>query len=167
MIAILNRLKWFFGLVLFQVLVLNKMHFGGYVVPFLYIYFILKFHSRVSRNELMLWGFFLGLVIDMFCNTPGINAASVTCLAFFRTSFLKMVTLRGVDDDFEPSIRALGMSAFLRYIFLACVLFCTCFFCIDTFSFSHWYITLIKILASTFGSLICLFCMEILGGEKL
>ena len=40
MIAILNRLKWLLGLVLFQVLILNKMYFGGYVVPFIYIYFI-------------------------------------------------------------------------------------------------------------------------------
>ena len=77
MINLINRLKWFVGLVLLQVLILNKMHISGCAIPFLYIYFILKFHSRASRNELVLWGFFLGVVVDMFCNTPGMNAASL------------------------------------------------------------------------------------------
>ena len=54
MIKILHRLEWFIGLALLQVLVLNQMHIGGYATPFLYIYFILKFNSRVGRNTLML-----------------------------------------------------------------------------------------------------------------
>ena len=58
MINILNRLKWFIGLVLIQVLILNQMHINGYATPYVFIYFILKFHSRVSQNELMLWAFF-------------------------------------------------------------------------------------------------------------
>ena len=91
MIHLFNQLKWFIGLVLLQVLILNQMHINGYATPFLYIYFILKFHSRVSRNELMVWGFVLGLVVDMFSNTPGMNAAVTTCLAFFRNTFLRMV----------------------------------------------------------------------------
>ncbi len=167
MINLINRLKWFVGLVLLQVLILNKMHINGCAIPFLYIYFILKFHSRASRNELVLWGFFLGVVVDMFCNTPGMNAASLTCLAFFRTSLLRLVTLRDVDDDFEPGIRALGVPAFLKYILLSSALFCTIFLCIDTFSFFHWNVLWIKILASTLATMLCVFCAEIVGGEKL
>ena len=125
MINILNRLKWFIGLVLIQVLILNQMHINGYATPYVFIYFILKFHSRVSQNELMLWAFFLGLTVDVFCNTPGMNAASAICLAFSRNTFLKMVTLRSLDEDFEPGIKALGISAFLRYILLSCILYCT------------------------------------------
>ena len=68
MIKILHRMEWFLGLVLLQVLVLNQMHVAGYATPFFYIYFILKFNSRVGRNELMLWSFALGLTVDMFGN---------------------------------------------------------------------------------------------------
>jgi hypothetical protein len=54
MIKILHRLEWFLALAFLQVLVLNRMHIGGYATPFFYIYFILKFNSRVGRNGLML-----------------------------------------------------------------------------------------------------------------
>ena len=62
----IKRFAWFIGLVLLQVLVLNYIHIAGYATPFLYIYFILKLDTGVSRNELMLWGFFLGLCVDIF-----------------------------------------------------------------------------------------------------
>ena len=60
-ITYIHRIGWFIGLVLLQVLILNNVHIAGYATPFLYIYFILKFNSGTSRNELMLWAFFFGL----------------------------------------------------------------------------------------------------------
>ena len=65
-ITYIHRIGWFIGLVLLQVLILNNVHIAGYATPFLYIYFILKFASGTSRNELMLWAFFFGLTIDIF-----------------------------------------------------------------------------------------------------
>mgnify|MGYP000538711017 CR=1 FL=1 len=40
MITYLQRIEWFIGLVLLQVLVLNRMHMNGYATPFFFIYFI-------------------------------------------------------------------------------------------------------------------------------
>ena len=68
-ITYIHRIGWFIGLVLLQVLILNNVHIAGYATPFLYIYFILKFASGTSRNELMLWAFFFGLTIDIFADT--------------------------------------------------------------------------------------------------
>lgn len=82
-ITYIHRIGWFIGLVLLQVLILNNVHIAGYATPFLYIYFILKFNSGTSRNELMLWAFFFGLTIDVFSDTPGMNAAATVLLAFF------------------------------------------------------------------------------------
>ena len=124
MTKVTHQIGWFLGLAMLQVLVLNQMHIGGYATPFLYIYFILKFNTRIGRNALMLWAFALGLLIDMFSNTPGMNAASATLLAFSRTSILRLVTLRDMDEGFRPSLRSMGVSSFLRYIFLSCSLFC-------------------------------------------
>ena len=71
----LHKIGWFIGLVLLQVLILNNVHIAGYATPFLYIYLILKFESETPRNALMLWAFFLGLTVDIFSDTPGMNAA--------------------------------------------------------------------------------------------
>ena len=163
MVNTIYRLKWFVGLVLVQVLILNQMHISGYATPFLYIYFILKINSKVGRNELMLWSFMLGLAVDIFGNTPGMNAASATCLAFSRNTFLKMVTLRSLDEDFEPGIKALGISAFLRYILLSCILYCTLFLMIDNFSFFNLPVLLLKIITSMATTFVCIFSVEAFG----
>jgi rod shape-determining protein MreD len=166
MTKVTHRLGWFWGLAMLQVLVLNQMHIWGYATPFLYIYFILKLNTRTSRNALMLWAFALGLVIDIFGNTPGMNAASVILLAFSRTSILRLVTLRDMDEGFRPSVRSMGVSSFMRYVFLSCSLFCTVLFLIDTFSFYDFPVLLLKILSSIISTMLCVFCVEMLGGEK-
>ena len=166
MIKIIHRMEWFIGLVLFQALVLNQMHIGGYATPFFYIYFILKFNSRVGRNNLMLWAFSLGLAVDMFSNTPGINAAAATCLAFFRAPLIRLVTLRDVDEGFRPGVKALGFSSFFRYSLLASTLFCIVLLMIDTFSFFNPVVLFFKILTSILSTMLCILCMESLGRKK-
>ena len=166
MIKIIHRMEWFIGLVLFQALVLNQMHIGGYATPFFYIYFILKFNSRVGRNNLMLWAFSLGLAVDMFSNTPGMNAAAATCLAFFRAPLIRLVTLLDVDEGFRPGIKALGFSSFFRYSLLTSSLFCMVLLMIDTFSFFNPVVLFFKILTSILSTMLCILCMESLGRKK-
>ena len=166
MIKILHRLKWFLLLAFLQVLVLNKIHIGGYATPFFFIYFILKYNTRVGRNTLMLWSFALGLTVDMFGNTPGMNAAAATFLAFFRASTLRLVTLRDLDEGFRPGIKSLGFSSFFRYTLFSCILFCTFMLLIDTFSFFNVPVLLFKIITSTVSTLLCVVCAELMGRKK-
>lgn len=166
MIKILHRMEWFMGLVLLQVLVLNQMHVGGYATPFFYIYFILKFNSRIGRNNLMLWSFAMGLTVDMFSNTPGMNAAAATCLAFFRTPLIRLVTLRDMDEGFRPGVKSMGFSSFLRYSLLATTLFCLVLLLIDTFSFFRPAELFLKVFTSILSTLLCILCAEWIGGKK-
>ncbi|MBQ2855908.1 MAG: rod shape-determining protein MreD [Bacteroidaceae bacterium] len=166
MIKVLHRMEWFVGLVLLQVLVLNQMHIGGYATPFFYIYFILKFNSRIGRNDLMLWAFVLGLTIDMFSNTPGMNAAAATCLAFFRPLLIRLVTLRDMEEGFRPGVKSMGFSSFLRYSLLSCLMFCSILWLLESFSFFHATVLIFKILTSTLFTMLCIFCMESFGGRK-
>ena len=111
-ITYIHRIGWFIGLVLLQVLILNNVHIAGYATPFLYIYFILKFASGTSRNELMLWAFFFGLTIDIFADTPGMNAAATVLLAFLRPSLLRLFTPRDNLDSIIPSFKSMGITPF-------------------------------------------------------
>ena len=166
MIKNLHRMEWFVGLALLQVLIFNQLHISGYATPFLYIYFILKFNSKVGRNQLMLWAFMLGLTIDVFGNTPGMNAAACTCLAFTRNSVLRLVTLRDLDEAFRPGIKSLGLAVFFRYVLLATTLFCTLLLLIDTFTFFNLPVLLLKIVTSTVSTIVCIFCVESIGGKN-
>lgn len=166
MLTYLQRIEWFIGLVLLQVLVLNHMHINGYATPFFFIYFILKYNSGVSRNVLMIWAFLLGLTVDILGNTPGMNAAAATVLAFMREPVLRLVTLRDSVEDFEPGIKSMGFSPFFRYILLCTFLFCTILLVIDTFSFFNLPVLLLKILTDASITII-VYCVLRRSGGKI
>ena len=114
----------------------------------------------------MLWAFVLGLTIDMFSNTPGMNAAAATCLAFFRPLLIRLVTLRDMEEGFRPGVKSMGFSSFLRYSLLSCLMFCSILWLLESFSFFHATVLIFKILTSTLSTMLCIFCMESFGGRK-
>ena len=156
----IHRIGWLVGLVLLQVLILNNVHIGGYATPFLYVYFILKFPSGTSRNELMLWAFFLGLMIDIFSNTPGMNAAATVLLAFVRPTFLRLFTPRDTLDSIIPSIRTLGISSFLKYAVTCVFIHNLVLLSLEFFSFSSIPLLLLRVVACTLLTVTCIMAVE-------
>ena len=151
---------WFVGLVLLQVLILNNVHIAGYATPFLYVYFILKFPSGTSRNELMLWAFFLGLIIDIFSNTPGMNAAATVLLAFVRPTFLRLFTPRDMLDSIIPSIKSMGFSPFLKFVVTSVFVHHFVLLSIEFFSFSSIPLLLLRVVACTLLTVTCIMAIE-------
>lgn len=159
-ITYLHRIGWFVGLVLLQVLILNNVHIGGYATPFLYVYFILKFASGTSRNELMLWGFAIGLAVDVFSNTPGMNAAATTLLAFVRPLFLRLFTPRDLLDSIVPSFNTMGTSPFLKYMVLSVFVHHLVLLSIEFFSFTSLPLLLLRVAACTLLTVVCIMAIE-------
>lgn len=147
-------------MVLLQVLILNNVHIAGYATPFLYIYLILKFESNVSRNALMLWAFFLGLTVDIFSDTPGMNASATVLLAFLRPTFLRLFVPRDTLEALVPSIRTMGTSHFLKYLFACVFVHHGMLLTIEFFSFAHIGALLLRIVASTLLTVACIMAIE-------
>ncbi len=156
----IRRLAWFIGLVLLQVLVLNHVHVAGYATPFLYIYFILKLDTGVARNELMLWGFFLGLSVDIFSCTPGMNAAATVLLAFARPSVFRLFSSRDTFDDVEPGFMSIGIGSFIKYVVAGVLLHHTALLMIESFSFFDLPVLLLKIITSSLLTVLCILGIE-------
>ena len=112
---ILNRIAWFVGLVLVQVLMLNNICLFGLATPFIYIYFLLVLDKDTDRNALMVMAFLLGLTVDVFSNTPGVTAGASVLVAFMRPGLLRLFSPRDEYENFEPGIYTLGVWAFVRY----------------------------------------------------
>ena len=159
-ITYIHRIGWFIGLVLLQVLILNSVHIAGYATPFLYIYFILKFSSGTSRNELMLWAFFFGLTIDVFSDTPGMNAAATVLLAFLRPTFLRLFVPRDTLDTLVPAIRTMGISPFLKYLVASVLVHHGMLLTLEFFSFVHIGALLLRIVTSTLLTVACIMAVE-------
>ncbi len=123
----------FVVMVFLQVTVGNSIHLFGVAIPFLYIYFIIRLPLSLSTNWTLTISFLLGLTVDMFSNTPGMNALACTCMAALRKPILNLYTPRGEDYiEVVPSIRAFGMSMYVRYILTFSLCFCTLLFLIES-----------------------------------
>ena len=154
-ITYIHRIGWFIGLVLLQVLILNNVHIAGYATPFLYIYFILKFNSGTSRNELMLWAFFFGLT-----DTPGMNAAATVLLAFLRPSLLRLFTPRDNQDNLVPSFKSMGITPFLKYTTASVFIHSLALLSIEFFSFSGIWLLLLRVALCTVLTVTCIVAVE-------
>jgi len=155
----LRQVLYFVFLVLLQVLVLNHIFFLGYATPYVYIYFIIKLPVSVNRNLVVLLGFLLGLTIDLFCNTPGLNAAATTFAAFMRFPVQKLFFER---DDFEhlvPKLSLLGMG-FIKYIVAIILIHHTLLIAIESFSYFNIEVILLRILLSSLLTFILIFAFE-------
>lgn len=159
-ISYLNKIGWFVGLVLLQVLILNNVHVLGIATPFLYVYFILKFDTGTSRNELMLWGFCLGLSIDIFSNTPGMNAAATVMLAFVRPLLLNLFTPRDNPDSLVPSFKSMGVSSFLKYLIVCVFVHHFVLLTLEFFSFTSIPLLLLRVVSSTILTVTCIMAVE-------
>ena len=156
----LHKIGWFIGLVLLQVLILNNVHIAGYATPFLYIYLILKFESETPRNALMLWAFFLGLTVDIFSDTPGMNAAATVALAFLRPTFLRLFVPRDKLENIVPSVKSMGIVPFLKYLVVSVFIHHAILLTIEFFSFAHIGTLLLRIVASTLLTVTCIMAIE-------
>lgn len=149
----------FISLILLQVLVFNKISLFGYATPFLYIYFILKLPVGMSRNIILVLGFLMGFIIDIFSNTPGVNAAATTFAAFLRRPIQSvMFTL----DDYEEQIPRLSLLGFtfVKYTSLLVLIHHISLILLESFSFYNIQLQLIRILSSTVLTSIIIFALE-------
>ena len=158
----LKRSLWVILLILVQVLVLRHFHFGGYATPFVYIYFLLVLNKDVNRHILMLIGFCLGLVIDIFSNTPGINAAASTLLAFLRPYLLSLFVVRNDVDNLEPNVRFMGIGRFSLYVLVAALIHHLALNLIETFSLFDWKTLLLKTVYSVLLTYVCMMIIELI-----
>jgi len=129
------RIAAFFIFAAAQGLILNHIHLFGVATPLLYVYFVLTFRRNYPRWAIMIWCFFLGLVIDMFSNTPGLSAGVMTLIGFIQPKILEVYIPHDCEDDFKPGITSMGGGKFARYTAIIVVLFHLVFFSLEAFNF--------------------------------
>lgn len=134
----LHRLIAFIILALVQGLVLNHVHLFDVATPMVYVFFVLTFRRNSFRAGMLIWSFLLGLVVDIFSNTPGVGAASMTLMAFIQPYLLFLIMPRDSAEDMEVSMTTLGMARFTYFTLIVSFLFCLVFFTLEVFSFNHW-----------------------------
>ena len=101
---LLKRVMQFVLLGLSQVLVFNGMDILYGAIPLIYVYFVIMFPRNYPKWAILLWSFAMGLTMDMFTNTPGVAAMSLTLIGAPAGAVLAP-QCRRLHQDFQPHTR--------------------------------------------------------------
>lgn len=151
----MSKLVWqnlgrFLLLVLFQILVLNKVYLGGYIMPMLYVLFILMLPTDIKRIPLLLISFGTGLLIDMMNNMLGFHALACTVVAMIRIWYADRILTRGEPVQIQtPSIYSVTPQYFVSYLLLLLAIFYLLFYTIELWGFRGFGDVLLATLLST------------------
>ncbi len=117
---------------------------------FVYVAIILFLPFETPRMLLIVSAFVLGICVDMFNDTLGINAASCVLIAFLRPTILGLMTPKsGYDQNFQFSIRDTGLVWIATYCASLIFIHHLVLFSLDASSFSLIWSVLLKTFFST------------------
>lgn len=152
----MNNLKFIIHLIvllLIQIAILDNIQLHSYVYINIYILAIYILPYRWKKTTLLLFGFFLGVLIDLASNTMGIHAAATTLLAYIRPRLLMLTSNREQIDDIQGKQKISEFGWFFKYSFVSTIIFNVVLFLADAFTFHNFWITLLRIVCSTVASL--------------
>ncbi|MBD5247451.1 MAG: rod shape-determining protein MreD [Barnesiella sp.] len=144
-----------------QVIVFNHICLFGYAVPLVFIYLIIKLPMTMSINWVLTVSFLLGLTIDIFSDTQGMNSLACTILGVLRRPVLRLYFPREEEMSMPmPSFRSLGVAVYLKYVFSISLIYCALFFMIESFSLFNPMRLLIKIASSALLTFIIIIAID-------
>jgi len=150
MYIITRNIIRFIVVVIFQVLVMDNVMISGYMVPYIYLLFILLMPFETPRWIVLMAGFALGLGIDLFEHTLGMHTAATVLIAFVRPYFLNLLAPRdGYEPDTFPRIHYYGFLWFLKYTLLIVFLHHVVLFYLEVFQLQNFLSTLLRVILSS------------------
>lgn len=113
-LSLFKEILLFVTLILLQVLLFSRIAIFGVAIPLVYIFFLIKL--PIGRNHLyvIISSFLMGFIIDLFMNTPGINAVAITFVAAIRSVVLRLFYEKIDFEEHTPSIYSFT-TAYLKY----------------------------------------------------
>lgn len=160
-IDLLKRFLLFIVFVLAQALVFGRIHLFHYATPLLYVYFVTMFPRNYPKWAVLTWGFVMGLLIDIFYNTPGVASASLTLIAAVQPYFFSLFVSRDAVESLEPSLLNLGPIKYSYYIVTLVMLYSLLFYTLEMFSFVNFMEWGMCVLGSGMITLLLIFTFEI------
>jgi len=163
-LVISNSIR-FIILILVQVLVLDNVHFLGYITPYIYILFILLFPLNANRSVLLIASFLLGFSVDIFEGSGGIHAAACVCMAYTRSFALK--SSFGVSYEYNViKINEIPFGRRITYVGLLVFIHHTVLYVLEFFNFDHILLLLKTTLFSILFSSILIMISMVLFSRK-
>ncbi len=164
--TILTNIARFILLLAAQILIFNNVNFLGYINPYPYILFILLYPVNGNRYALLAASFFLGIVMDMFCNSGGVHAASCVALAYYRPYIFKFSF--GLSYEYQTvRINDVLTPERFSFILIAVVIHHFALFLLEVFHLTFFLEILLKTVLSTiFTIVVCILIIYLIKPSK-
>lgn len=155
------------GLVLLQVLVLQRISLGGELSNFfhviIYPLFIILLPLRIPHALLVILGFIAGISVDFFYDSLGIHASAAVFIAFIRPLILKLLApTKGYDMNFSPTKARFGAAWFLPYAAAMMVLYLFFYFSVEVFTYYYIGQIMLRTICSFFISMVFIIVIQFL-----
>lgn len=154
-------------LVLIQVTVFNHICLFGVAVPMAFIYIILRLPVTMGTGWVLTASFFLGLTVDVFSDTQGMNALACTLLGALRRPVLGLYFPR--EDELtnpEPTMVSLGTEVYIKYALTMSLLYCCFIFLIEAFTFFNPLRLALRVVCSTVLTTLLLLAIDCLTVKR-
>lgn len=161
-----GRIRQIMIILALQVLVFDYIHLWGYATPLLGVMVVI--YSPLSDNRVtnLLMSFMAGIVMDMFTNSPGVAAASMTLASFVQHPLLEMMVPKDSDENMLPSWHTMGMSSYSAYLAIMLAVYHVAYFVMEVFSFINPVDMIISIVSSYVLSFILAMSFELFRFAK-
>ncbi len=158
----------FFIYLIAQVVLMKNLVLFNTAFCFIYVAFILFLPIETNTLLLMVLGFLMGFLIDIFYDSLGLHAAALVLTGYLRNFWLSRITPQGGYDAGEgPTLAANGIQWFLIYTLPILFIHHFALFFIEAGGFGLLGYTLSKVFFSTiFTFLIVLFLQYLLPGHR-
>ena len=154
-------------LVLLQATIFNRFQLFGWGTPYLFIYGLIKLPVGMPRWLTLTSSFAIGLLLDYFSNTPGLNAGVLTLTAMLRPAAISLFLPKDIIDSYMPSSQIVGIGAFWRYAVSIVVFHHIVLVFAEMFSFADAAFVLLRMGFSIVSTLFFLVLFELLTKEKV
>lgn len=160
---ITKSLFHFILIALFQVFVLNQIHLFGLINPLIYIWFIILLPINTKNWVVLISSFAIGLAIDVFEGQMGFHSLVTVFMGFIRPIFISIFfNNKETDELTRPSISQMGIARFVPFIFIFIFIHHFLYFTLEIFTFSEFFMTLLRILLSSITTSILIVLLDLL-----
>jgi rod shape-determining protein MreD len=157
----------FISLLFLQVFVLNNIKFLGFINPYLYVAFVIFYPLRKERISFLTLSFLLGLSIDFFSDSGGINAFSLLFIAYIRLLFIRIIFKKTEQDYLLFNLHEEPFGKVFNYVITLIVIHHFILFSLANFSTQNFSDVLINTLySSIFTSVLFLLGTYIIRNKK-
>jgi hypothetical protein len=138
------------------------VQFSGFFNPYVYILFVILLPLSTPRYAVLILGFFLGLVIDVFSNSLGIHSAATVFVAYARPLVIRIISNREDDKNDYPGLHQNKLSWFISYVVTMVLLHHLILFYLEVYTFANFFNTLYRVILSSLFSIIVIVLSQFL-----